>query len=63
MAQGEFTKEEAVETVKSVEEMFEAISRAKRSSFLGHLNDVLMFIAAAERKAPAEKASEPASPT
>lgn len=52
MAQGQFTKEEARETRKSVEEMFDAIPKRKRFDFIGHLNDVMLFLDAAEKAAP-----------
>ena len=54
MAQGQFTKEEAIETQKAVEEMFEAIPKSKRVEFLGHLNDISLFISAAQVIAPTE---------
>jgi hypothetical protein len=55
MAQGEFTKEEAAETIKAVDEMFKALPKAKQAAFFGHLNDVCLFLEAAKRAAPAEK--------
>lgn len=55
MAQGEFTKEEADETVKSVDEMFKAIATRKQAEYLGHLNDILLFLRAAKEAAPSEK--------
>jgi hypothetical protein len=54
MAQGEFTKEEAEQTAKAVNEMFDAFSRPKKMVFLGHLNDVLLFLVAAKKAAPVE---------
>jgi hypothetical protein len=58
MAQGQFTKEEAQETMKSVEEMFEAITKSKRFGYLGHLNDIMLFLEAAKRTAPEETKKE-----
>jgi hypothetical protein len=55
MAQGDFTKEEIGEVRKSLDEMFEAIPKSKRMFFIGHLNDVHLFLSAAEKIAPAEK--------
>ena len=55
MAQGQFTKEEADETVKAVEEIHEALTRTKRMEYLGHLNDILLFLQAAKEAAPEEK--------
>ncbi|MEN6507017.1 MAG: hypothetical protein ABFD92_20980 [Planctomycetaceae bacterium] len=54
MAQGQFTKEEARETKKAVEEMFDALPKSKRFDFIGHLNDVMLFLGAAEKAAPGE---------
>jgi len=54
MAQGEFTKEEAEQTQKAVEELFDGLPKSKRMAFLGHLNDILLFIAAAKTAAPNE---------
>ena len=53
MAQGEFTKDEAKETAKAVEQMYEGLPKTRRGRFLGHLNDILPFIDAAKRAAPA----------
>lgn len=55
MAQGEFTKQEAEETLKAVGDIFEAIPKSKRMGFIGHLNDICLFIEAAKRVAPEEK--------
>lgn len=54
MAQGQFTKEEAGETRKAVEEMFDALPKSKKSEYFGHLNDILLFIEAAKKQAPDE---------
>lgn len=52
MAQGEFTKAEAAETEKAVDEIFKALPRTKQAQFLGHLNDIFLFLAAAKSAAP-----------
>lgn len=52
MAQGEFTKEEATATEEAVSEMFNALPKSKKAEFLGHLNDISLFIAAAKKAAP-----------
>lgn len=52
MAQGEFTKVEATEIEKAVDEMFKALSKSKQAEFLGHLNDIFLFLAAAKKAAP-----------
>ncbi len=54
MAQGEFTKQEAEATREAVEQMFNALPKAKRLGYIGHLNDILLFLAAAKRAAPEE---------
>jgi hypothetical protein len=54
MAQGQFTKQEADQTKQSVEELFDALPKSKRIGFLGHLNDILLFLDAAKSKAPNE---------
>ena len=55
MAQGEFTKEEARETIDAVMEVLKALSKKKQIEFLGHANDIIMFLEAAGRAAPNEK--------
>lgn len=58
MAQGDFTKEEANETQTAIEEIFKALPKSKMLTFAGHLNDILLFIAAARRHAPNETTDE-----
>lgn len=57
MAQGEFTKAEADATREAVEELFEAVPKRSRGEYLGHLNDVLLFLRAAKAAAPDEVAT------
>lgn len=54
MAQGEFTKQEAQETIDSVKEILETLSRRKQAEFLGHFNDIFLFLEAAKKNAPDE---------
>jgi Asp-tRNA(Asn)/Glu-tRNA(Gln) amidotransferase C subunit len=61
MAQGQFTKEEAEQTKKAVEEMFNAIPKSRRMEYVGHLNDIFLFIEAAQKVAPSESEPEPTS--
>jgi hypothetical protein len=61
MAQGQFTKEEAEQTKKAVEEMFNAIPKSRRMGYIGHLNDIFLFIEAAQKSAPSESEPEPIS--
>ena len=60
MAQGEFTKEEATETEKAVDEMFRALPKSKQREYIGHLNDIFLFISAAKKAAP-ETVGSPAN--
>jgi hypothetical protein len=62
MAQGEFTKEEAAQTERAVEEIFDALPKAKRREFMGHLNDVGLFLHAAKKAAPGPEPVDPATP-
>lgn len=63
MAQGEFTKQEAKVTLEAVNEMFEAIAKRKQGEYLGHLNDICLFIGAAARNAPDQPETKtPATP-
>jgi len=55
MAQGEFTKEEADETMEAIKEIGQAMTKKKKIEFLGHFNDIFMFMEAAKRAAPTEK--------
>lgn len=55
MAQGQFSKQEADATATAVDEMFNAIPKSKRMEFIGHLNDIMLFIEAAKRSAPDEQ--------
>lgn len=55
MAQGDFTKEEAAETCEAVNEMYAALSKAKQREYIGHLNDIFLFLEAAKRAAPSEQ--------
>ncbi len=52
MAQGEFTKLEAKETAQAFKEVYGALSKRKQMDFLGHANDVYLFLSAAEAAAP-----------
>lgn len=57
MAQGEFTKQEAQVQSQIVQEMFDKIRKSDKLDFIGHLNDILLFLSAAERVAPDENAA------
>ncbi len=59
MAQGEFTKEEAKATIEALDELFNALPRSKQPAFLGHLNDISLFLEAAQVAAPAAAPTAP----
>lgn len=59
MSQGQFTKEETDEVYKTVNDLYDAISKAKRSLYTGHLNDILLYLEAAKRAAPTENEHVP----
>jgi len=52
MAQGEFTKEEAKFTADTFKEVFEALPKSKQMAYIGHANDIYLFLSAAEKAAP-----------
>jgi hypothetical protein len=54
MAQGQFTKEEAQQTIEAVDELFTALPKSKKGGYIGHLNDILLFLEAAKKAAPPE---------
>jgi len=55
MAQGDFTKEEAQATEDALKEVFEALPKRRRMEFIGHVNDIYLFLAACKRECPSEK--------
>lgn len=57
MAQGEFTKEEAQETIEAVQEVMDGMSK-KKVEYIGHFNDIFLFLEAAKRAAPSESLPE-----
>ena len=58
MSQGEVTKEEAKFVLEAVDEMFKALPKTKQMNFLGHLNDICLFVEAVKRDAPEEGESD-----
>ena len=52
MAQGDFTKEEATATEEAFKEVFDSLSKKKMMEFIGHANDIYLFLAAAKKAAP-----------
>jgi len=55
MAQGEFTKEEAAATIEAFDEVFKALPPKKKAEYIGHANDIFLFLEACERGCPSEK--------
>lgn len=55
MAQGQFTRQEAKSVTEALEEIMEAIPKSKAMNFVGHFNDLFLFLRAATAKAPSEK--------
>lgn len=55
MAQGDFTKEEAQQTIEAVDEIMKALSKPKLREFIGHFNDIFLFLESAKKNAPEEK--------
>lgn len=60
MAQGEFSKAEAKSAREAVDEIFKALPKTRQRDYIGHLNDVMLFLEAAERAAPGEIAPKKA---
>ncbi|MEN6367646.1 MAG: hypothetical protein ABFC88_12600 [Thermoguttaceae bacterium] len=54
MAQGDFTKQEARQTLEAVDEMFKALPKSKQMNYLGHLNDICLFLGACIKNCPDE---------
>jgi hypothetical protein len=52
MTQGDFTKEEANEMLTVLRELFDAIPKKKQPEYIGHLNELALFLESAKRAAP-----------
>lgn len=52
MPRGDFTKEECDFAQQCVDEIYTELSKPMQMDFLAHLNDVILFIAAAKKAAP-----------
>ena len=59
MAQGQFTRQEARNAREAVQEILDALPKTKKLAFLGHFNDLFLFLDAAEKAAPDESATGP----
>jgi len=54
MAQGDFTKEEAQSVIDATKEVFEALPKRLIGEYIGHFNDIFLFLEAAKKNAPEE---------
>lgn len=55
MSQGNFTKEEGKETKDAVEEMYAALTKKRQMEYLGHYNDIMLYLSASIEQAPKER--------
>lgn len=58
MAQGKFTKEEAERSREALDEIMNVMPRKLIPDFIGHFNDIFLFLSAAKAAAPSEKKAE-----
>jgi hypothetical protein len=49
MAQGEFTKEECNAANEALTEVMEAFPKSKALYFIGHFNDIFLFLSAVKK--------------
>jgi len=54
MTQGKFSKEEATSVIEAMEEIMKAFPKSKAGEFIGHFNDLMLFLSAAKKAAPNE---------
>jgi hypothetical protein len=54
MAQGDFTQEEAQATIEAFDEVFKALPKKKMGEFIGHANDIFLFLEACKKQCPTE---------
>ena len=62
MAQGEATKQEAKEITNVFKEVFHALPKKRQMEFIGHANDIYLFLGACERVLPDETKPETDGP-
>jgi len=55
MAIGDFTKENADVVGETAEDMFKGVPKRKQMDYIGHLNEILCFVEAAKKAAPAQQ--------
>ena len=52
MPEERFTQKEAKRILEVVDDLFSGLPKTRQGSYLGHLNDICLFIEAAGRVAP-----------
>ena len=55
MAQERFTKEECTSCEEALNEIMKAMPKSKVTEFIGHFNDLFLFLTAAKAVAPNEE--------
>jgi len=55
MTQGKFSKEECKSCEDALNEIMKAMPRTKAIEFVGHFNDLFLFLTAAKEAAPNEE--------
>jgi len=55
MTQGKFSKEEATSCEEALTEIMKSMSKSKAMDFIGHFNDLFLFLSACKKEAPSEK--------
>jgi len=61
MTQGKLSKEEAQSCYEATEEIMKAFPKSKALDFIGHFNDIMLFLGTAKRELPSEKQKEVSS--
>lgn len=54
MTQGKASKEEAARIKEAVDEVMKAMPKSSIAGFIGHFNDIFLFLDAVEKVLPAE---------
>ena len=56
MSQGKASKEEAKSCSEALNDIMKAFPKTKAIEFIGHFNDIFLFLSACERTLPTEEA-------
>ena len=54
MTQGKLSKEEAKSCTEALDEIMKAMPKSKVMGFVGHFNDLFLFLSAAVKELPSE---------